>query len=679
MKNINSNPIEDKEKEIRLKYGAYLSSNRICTRLPYGIIIKEKTGIGATTVELKDNTRPTILVFPNKALAATKAISASIKYKKTIYYAGSDVNGAEDNLHKLDFNNFERLIQSKEAFKIAMVADTFVKYYNIFKDKIDNHPSLFILFDEADVYQSDSSYRNNLEKCMRIFIELPEHKRCLLTATSQSYAATEFEGISTTKIIVEDAPKEEINLFHSKIHPLSTLVFLLNKHEFSKGKILVALNSITACIYVAMKIENLNKKYNNEIGILCSDSRKPYIPEAYKVEFKNGKLDRHVTFITTSYFSGVDINSSANVIVCSYSEPGNDHAFLTMHRIKQAMGRIRKEVKSRSLILKTDPDYPENDEFIKMHIQEYQDFVLKACQRWESLRNPLKIDSYKIEIQRKAIIEAFSYPNARNKGQISLVGYDENKWQKNLMGIDSLIMDHEATTLIYRSLDSCRNYFIQNGYTLNIKEIQSEEAFDNELYTKAIDIQKTIQKEEFIDAIKNPTSNNTRPEILQVKYIVNMITETGIDIYDEGKLIQYMNNNKQMQNMLKKTYNKLFLSSFCVEAFIDYFSSNKIVTLSDINNATEIILNKQYTNGLHIPNINNFEFETHNSVLEIFSGSWKEPEEFYGIDTSYNIRHFEWINCKTPKSILEKFLTGVNKYADKQSKKQENNQKATFI
>lgn len=662
---------------IELDKGQYLSKHPKGKKLPHGIVIKEKTGIGATTVELADKTRPTILVFPNKALAATKAVSASAAYKKTVYYAGSHIPGTEDKLTELNNRIFDSLLNSDEPFKIAMVADTFLKYYQKFKNRIDNHKSLFVLFDEADVYQSDSNYRGSLEKCMRVFLQLPPSRRCLLSATFQQHSAKEFSGIDKTKIVVKNDVPDELHLFHSSTHPLSTLVYLLSKHDFRKGKLLVALNSVTACIYAAMKAEECNAKYRkeNSIGILCSDSRKPYIPEKYQTELKNGILERHLTFITTSYFSGVDINSKAHVIVCSYTDDRNDHPFLTMHRIKQAMGRIRNEVKSRSLVYQTYSDFPKYDQTINERIVAYQQMVFDACDRWENNRSSFVSSEESLNKQREAIQDAFAHPNARNRGLINVVGYDttHKKWQKYLMSTDFLIMDYEATSRLYQDRQSSIDYLIQNDFSVIEKSsaAKKEIPFDEELYQIVIDDQKAKQTREYTDVINDPAIANPKNEIRQLKFIIQKMKEYKLFNNNKEDLILYVEKSRKAKDTIHKLYPRLYLSTFCEKQFHDYFTNNKQATLLDINNAVPGILQNTYPTGISLPSLQDYSFKNQKAVQSVFVGRWVDPcseNKVYGVDESYKATYFYYRRIQKPEQMIKDFTKSVKSYLKKSKK-----------
>jgi len=68
---------------IHLNKGEYLSSK--IASLPAGKIDKRYPGIGATTLEIENPSRNSIIVFPTKALAATKAKANHIHYFGSAY------------------------------------------------------------------------------------------------------------------------------------------------------------------------------------------------------------------------------------------------------------------------------------------------------------------------------------------------------------------------------------------------------------------------------------------------------------------------------------------------------------------------------------------------------------------------------------------------------------------
>ncbi|MBC7423212.1 MAG: hypothetical protein H7334_07120, partial [Ferruginibacter sp.] len=62
---------------------SYTKLTDVFTKMPYGLIHKEETGIGATTLELKAK-RNSIIVEPIKVTASTKAYK-----EKGAFYVGS--------------------------------------------------------------------------------------------------------------------------------------------------------------------------------------------------------------------------------------------------------------------------------------------------------------------------------------------------------------------------------------------------------------------------------------------------------------------------------------------------------------------------------------------------------------------------------------------------------------
>ena len=109
---------EDNEKEDKpepiirtIEWGHYLSE--IWKELPPGLISKNATGSGATTLEFECE-RSSIIVFPTRALAASKA------QKHNSYYIGGEYKG----ISKDSNSKIKEDIGSGRRIKIAVVADS---------------------------------------------------------------------------------------------------------------------------------------------------------------------------------------------------------------------------------------------------------------------------------------------------------------------------------------------------------------------------------------------------------------------------------------------------------------------------------------------------------------------------------------------------------------------------
>jgi len=90
---------------IKLKQGAKLGY--VLDRVPFGIINKTITGIGATTLELLTQVRNSIIVVPTKSLAYIKHTWAEEKYGNNYsLYVGSAIKDITSSVTKNDIKHY---------------------------------------------------------------------------------------------------------------------------------------------------------------------------------------------------------------------------------------------------------------------------------------------------------------------------------------------------------------------------------------------------------------------------------------------------------------------------------------------------------------------------------------------------------------------------------------------
>lgn len=125
---------------------------------PHGLIKKNRTGIGATTLEL-NSPRNSIVVVPTRALAYGKAASSKIEGESDKYrvlYVGGDIPGfivPEISDYLMD--------SSIHYKKFIVVADSLPRLLHIIGK--EHYKDYFLMIDEIDSYQYDCSYRPNME------------------------------------------------------------------------------------------------------------------------------------------------------------------------------------------------------------------------------------------------------------------------------------------------------------------------------------------------------------------------------------------------------------------------------------------------------------------------------------------------------------------------------------
>ena len=325
---------------IAIENGSRLSD--YIQHLPYGKIDKAIPNIGATHMELTDQSRNSIIVFPTRSLAATKA------HDHKIHYIGSEFHDIKPS----SSTSIRRDLKAGKIVKIAAVADSFIKLYEELKSEFQTH-SFFLMLDEIDSFQTESSYRPKLEECLDIFGKFPMEHRCLVSATLETFSNSKLADEKLTQISIVNYEKPELKLILAPDSVLKVAAEQIIALYQPGYKLFIAFNSIAG---IRKVLELLPEYIQKESGILCS-------PQSYKrlkpypvSHIKDGLLQHLVTFFTSAYFVGIDVNEEPEtvktLIVADTSIPTS---LISVAKIRQVFGRVRKKSFSQTLILNLEP------------------------------------------------------------------------------------------------------------------------------------------------------------------------------------------------------------------------------------------------------------------------------------------------------------------------------------
>jgi len=151
---------------------------------PYGVVKKNVTGIGATTLELRCE-RNSIIVVPTKALAYEKyktGIDSETGVSRFLY-VGSDM----ESVRAPSDDDISAYINSSVPFKkILVVADSLYK--------VLRHITIaewFLMVDEIDIYQSDSVFRPSLENVIDYYFEFPCYAEVSCICDNSAFLSSE--------------------------------------------------------------------------------------------------------------------------------------------------------------------------------------------------------------------------------------------------------------------------------------------------------------------------------------------------------------------------------------------------------------------------------------------------------------------------------------------------------
>ena len=349
----------------------------IFTSLPYGIVKKSVPGIGATTLAL-NQLRDTIIVLPTKKLAYQKYLRGYNKERTSnrFLYVGSDI--PEENFKSPTDEQIRSYIAEKRTGtfpykKILVVADSLGRVMAQFKyikeapirfwnkkleeapeelkqnpmrlllslpaEKLcEPHMDWHIMVDEIDTFQSDGKFREAMENVIDYYLEFPPIKRCLVSATIRPFTHPQLKEEPLLEINYEHPKKRPVNVIRTNNMPREAADMLeLYRERYPNDKIVVAYNSIRSINTV---IRLLPVELQADCSVACSSQSQTMVGEYYR-SLHSGKLATPITFITSTYFVGVDIEERFHLL--TVTDPRRIQTLLSPEKIYQISGRCRDE------------------------------------------------------------------------------------------------------------------------------------------------------------------------------------------------------------------------------------------------------------------------------------------------------------------------------------------------
>jgi len=443
---------------IILATGSYLGETSI-KELPHGIIDKTETGIGATTLEL-NSTRNSIIVEPHKITASSKA------YKHKALYIGTPTKYHPKKVTDKEIKEY-LLDTSKQGKKIVVVTDSLPRLIKVM-NSIDQkeHDKYFLMLDEVDSFQHDSTFRGSMELSLDIYKKFDQDKRAMVTATMIPFSDPELEHEPRT-IFKYDVPTlrgidfiSAENLEGKTIDKIKELI-ASNPND----KIMIAYNSVTGSYDLAehlVKDKIINKA---DIKILCSINSEK-IAKDYFAELSDDVLPAKLCFCTSAYFSGYDLKEKYHLV--SLSTTDSPIYTLSDHKIKQIAGRGRKGLLSETIVYSTKgktlkQSYTKDDlinsatkvisslECLERHFSTTPLLKDNLKKTWESVANTVTIDTF------------------------TLVRYDANgKPQISYLNIDAYLESVRVREEVYKNDQSLYQIHKTTGHTVSYNNHSSK-------------------------------------------------------------------------------------------------------------------------------------------------------------------------------------------------------------
>jgi hypothetical protein len=337
-----------------LGYGSKLGHS--FNYLPFGIINKNETGIGATTLELS-TPRNSIIVEPLKIIASSKVYahtqhvnSQNLKGYASpgAIYVGSRTSTYRKPVSRRDIKQYHLKSGYK---KIVVVADSLGKVISAIGN--DVYSQYFLMVDEADAFQIDSVYRSAMSLVVDHFKKFDADKRALVTATPLRFSDPELNSLPQTMFQYDNPTKRTIQTVYTETIG-ETLVIALEKliTAYPSDKILIAYNSPVKCVEIADHLVKEGTITADQVAILCSVNSRTNAGKYY-MELDTDKLPCTLNFISAAYFSGFDLHENYRLVSVSNAE--SPVYMLSDHKLKQIAGRCRLQLLSETLIYSIRP------------------------------------------------------------------------------------------------------------------------------------------------------------------------------------------------------------------------------------------------------------------------------------------------------------------------------------
>jgi hypothetical protein len=323
--------------------------------LPSGMLIKSDTGMGATHLELIC-ARHSIVVEPIRVTAANKVSSAKTDddYPKDRlpFYVGSAVGDIPkpNDSNVRDYLNNENIVYKK----FICVADSLPRVIrNIQAHGSFSANDFFLLIDEIDSIQMDSSFRSAMERCVDHYENQTDEMRAMLTATPLEFHNPILKKEPITHFVLERSSLKP-TLFVQTSNGLQCILDRISKiSKTDNSKIVIVINHIQSIVVL---IETLIKSgvLSANIAVLCGSYSKDDFPKHHQ-ELTGKIYPAKINFVTSAYYSGYDIEESYHLIC--YANYTLKSTMLSPSQIKQIYGRCRSPFSILSHLIVYRPQY----------------------------------------------------------------------------------------------------------------------------------------------------------------------------------------------------------------------------------------------------------------------------------------------------------------------------------
>ena len=512
----------------------------IITQLPYGLIDKQATGIGATYAEMHSK-RSSIIVVPTRALGENKCAKDPNKF---LYVGTKSIsNRVTSNEEITDYLNNTTI----EYKKIIVVADSLWRVINILRDNgIDVYREYFLMVDEIDTLQSDNHFRPQLSDVIDYYYKFKLQRRALVSATIKEFSYPRLQGEPLTTIKKKEATKRNITLLHTNNINKLLLEQVENiVNTAPSNKILIAYNSVTDILDI---ISKLPSEISSRCGVLCSEASYDKVSLPLRVIINSeDELSHDIVFMTCAYFAGVDIKDRCHLITVSNKRYG--YSMLPMNKITQIHGRCRNGILSDTIIYNT------LKEPFKYWRNYRESLVFKASKVIELLDSADKIKKSNANLQ--ALFNRVEPVIIREAGEIffsnTVVPLTrkniDDKLEVSFFNIDFLHEQMSTLSFIYSHSNSLNKRLRYDGHNINPNSL--EKYFDED--------EEANSSNKYPDEIIKMRVQNCIKDIAHTSPLNDKVLDTKIRISKDAEKEYYKRFKELYKYIDRSKLNKMLL------------------------------------------------------------------------------------------------------------------------
>jgi len=467
--------------------------------LPNGRIDKRVTGIGATYCELYSK-RNSIIVEPLRAIASSKVEKHTGKETHTVIYVGGPTN-----VHPaLKTAQIKKAIEESDKFiKIVVVADSLKKVIMAIEDE-ELYNNYFFMVDEIDTFQTDSGYRSKLEDAMDYYFQF--NNRCVVSATLREFCNPELMEEPLSIFNYDNQPKKDITLTIAGQALIDALVAEMIKKCLGDTKpVLIAYNYVLGILNV---IQKLPEELRDKCRVMCSSESKNKVGDHF-LEFNSSELKYPVTFITSAYFSGIDIQTKCHVICVAIGS--KQYTTLSSDRLRQIQGRLRKGILSNHLVCSPYAGIVPK-KLDKEYILYAANKTMKALKCVQHVYSDDK-DSGKLMDKVRAAVSKGATLN-----KYRLIRKSKEEYSPAYFNIDALLLAQKTLLEMYLTIDLLKAKIEQEYNLKSYKEIKID------IKDSTIDLVKENQKAILLQEVEDVLTLLESSEELDFKELAKEVT-----------------------------------------------------------------------------------------------------------------------------------------------------------